>query len=207
MNTYNLLGRDRPRKQLTDIRRPFVALAALVLLAAPGCKPAEDDPMDDPYVFADEELSAYTQIDRHGMPAVNAALIMDKEAYNLGAPVLDAASEYVPEITASLDELHAALDDDLTALGFTPCATMGCLMQAGGFVVPDTLKVDVSMASGFPNGRRLTDPVMDVTLALILLDLNVAGQTVTSFVGVLNPTENDKPFGTAFPYVAEPHTP
>lgn len=193
MNTYDC----------TAIRRPFAALAALLLLAAPGCK-TEDDPPVDAYVFAEEDASAYTQVDRHGMPAVNAALIMDKEAYNMGDPGLDAASEYVDEITASLDALHMALDDDLVALGLTPCTTMNCVQQAGPFVVPDTLKVDVSMPSGFPNGRRLTDPVMDVTLALILLDLNVEGQTVTSLVGALNPTANDKPFGTAFPYVAEP---
>lgn len=196
MNTYDF----------TDIRRPFAALAALVLLAAPGCKPDDDEPIDA-YVFAEEDASAYTRVDRHGMPAVNAALIMDKEAYNMGDPGLDAASEYVDEITASLDGIHAALDDDLMGLGLTPCATSTCVQQAGPFVVPDTLKVDVSMASGFPNGRRLTDPVMDITLALILLDLNVEGQTVTSLVGALNPTENDKTFGTAFPYVAEPHTP
>lgn len=196
MNTYDS----------TDIRRPFAALAALLLLAAPGCKPEEEDPIDA-YVFAEQEASAYTQVDRHGMPAVNAALIMDKEAYNAGDPTLDAASEYVPEITASLDAIHMALDDDLAALMLTPCATAACVMQAAPLVVPDTLEVDVTMTSGFPNGRRLTDPVMDVTLALILLDLTVEGQTVTSLVGVLNPTENDKAFGTTFPYVAEPHAP
>jgi hypothetical protein len=197
MNTYNCI----------EIRRSFVAAFALLLLAAPGCKPEEEELPVDEYVFAEDDASAYTQVDRHAMPAVNAALIMDKEAYNAGDPTLDAASEYVPEITASLDAIHMALDDDLTALGLVPCATAACVMQAAPFVVPDTLKVDVTMASGFPNGRRLTDPVMDVTLALILLDLNIEGQTVTSLVGVLNPTENDLPFGTTFPYVAEPHSP
>lgn len=206
MNTYNI-----------DIRRPFVALAALLLLAAPGCKPGEDEGSDgesgtegdpaDQYVFAEDEASAYTQVDRHGMPAVNSALIMDKEAYNMANPGLDAASEFVDEITASLDAIHVALDDDLAQLNFTPCAGIACVMQAAPFVVPDTLKVDVTMDSGFPNGRRLTDPVMDVTLALILLDLTVEGQTVTSLVGALNPTANDLPFDTAFPYVPAPHSP
>jgi hypothetical protein len=191
----------------THVRlRPFIAALTLLLLAAPGCKPEEEDPIDE-YVFAEQDASAYTQIDRHGMPAVNAALIMDKEAYNVGNPGLDAASEYVDEITASLDAIHMALDDDLAMLGLIPCATMGCVVQAAPLVVPDMLRVDVTMASGFPNGRRLTDPVMDVTLALILLDLSAANQTVTSLVGALNPTENDLPFATAFPYVPEPHAP
>jgi hypothetical protein len=205
MNTYDF----------TDIRRPFIAVASLLLLlAAPGCKPDDgEEAVDgetgqpDEYMFAEEDASAYTQVDRHAMPAVNSALIMDKEAYNMAGPAADAASEFVPQITASLDAIHMALDDDLTSLMLTPCATADCVMQAAPFVVPDTLKVDVSMASGFPNGRRLTDPVMDITLALILLDLSVPGQTVTSLVGVLNPTENDKDFGAAFPYVAEPHVP
>jgi hypothetical protein len=195
MNTYDF----------TDIRRPFVALAALLLLAAPGCKP--DDEPEDTYMFAEEDASAYTQIDRSAMPAVNVALVMDKEAYNMANPGADAASEFVPEITASLDAIHTALDDDLTGLGLVPCATAACVMQAAPFVVPDTIKLDVSMDAGFPNGRLLTDPVMDVTFALILLDLNTPGQTVTSLVGALNPIANDKPFGTSFPYVAEPHTP
>lgn len=205
MNTY----------AFTDICRPYVAVAALLLLAVPGCKPddgeeaadGETGQPGDEYVFAEDDASAYTQVDRHAMPAVNAALIMDKEAYNFGDPAADAASEFVPEITASLDAIHMALDDDLTGLMLTPCATSTCVMQAAPFVVPDTLKVDVGMASGFPNGRRLDDPVMDITLALILLDLSVPGQTVTSLVGVLNPTTNDKDFGAAFPYVAEPHAP
>jgi Domain of unknown function (DUF4331) len=195
MNTYDS----------TDIRRPFAAIAALLLLAAPGCKP-DDEPADS-YDFAEQDASAYTQIDRSAMPAVNVALVMDKEAYNTANPGVDAASEFVDEITASLDAIHMALDDDITTLGLVPCATAGCVMQAAPHVVPDTIKLDVTMDAGFPNGRLLTDPVMDVTLALILLDLNTPGQNVFSLVGALNPTENDKTFGTSFPYVAEPHTP
>ena len=38
-------------------------------------------------------------------------------------------------------------------------------------VVPDTLKIDLTAAAGFPNGRKLEDPVIDVTLAVVLLDL------------------------------------
>ena len=58
------------------------------------------------------------------------------------------------------------------------------------------------MNAGFPNGRQLTDPVIDVTLALILLDLGV--HDVTTLIGV-NPTENDRAFLRRFPYLARPH--
>jgi hypothetical protein len=186
-----------------DIRRPFAAAFALLLLAAPGCKPEDMDPVVDEYMFVEDEASAYTQIDRGAMPAVNVALVMDKEAYNSANPGADAASEFVDEITASLDAIHVALDDDLAGFMLTPCATATCVTQAAPFVVPDTLKVNVATASGFPNGRRLTDPVMDLTLGLILLDLNA--HALDTLVGVLNPTANDKAFGTTFPYVAEPH--
>lgn len=191
----------------TEFRRPFAALAALLLLAAPGCKPEDGDPVVDEYVFAEDDASAYTRVDRHAMPALNVALIMDKEGYNAADPAQDAASEFVPELTAAIDGIHMALDDDIAGAMLTPCATMTCVMQAAPYVVPDTLKLNVSMPAGFPNGRLLTDPVMDITLALILLDLSVEGQTAGSLVGVLNPTENDKAFGTSFPYVAEPHSP
>jgi hypothetical protein len=53
----------------------------------------------------------------------------------------------------------------------------------------------------FPNGRRLADPVIDVTLAALFLDLTK--EPVTRFVALpLNPPANDVPFRTVFPYLA-----
>jgi hypothetical protein len=143
-----------------------------------------------------------TRVDRMGMPAIATAVISSKDAYNQADPIDDAAGTFVGEITASVDFLHSALDDDLTALGLTPCATMDCVGQAAPFVVPDVLTIDPSQPAGFPNGRRLTDPVIDVTLALVLLDLGV--HDVTTLVGV-NPTANDRKFRNPFPYLAGPH--
>ena len=57
--------------------------------------------------------------------------------------------------------------------------------------------------SGFPNGRRLEDEVVDITLAVVLLDLSV--HSVTDLVG-LNPTANDRPFPVTFPYLATKHS-
>ncbi len=70
-------------------------------------------------------------------------------------------------------------------------------------VVPDTLTLNLSAASGFPNGRRLPDPVIDVTLAVILLDLTV--HSPATLAGLpLNPPANDQPFRSTFPYLAAP---
>jgi hypothetical protein len=143
-----------------------------------------------------------TRVDRMGMPAIATAVISSKDAYNQADPIDDAAGTFVSEIVASVDFLHSALDDDLLGLGLTPCATMDCVGQAAPFVVPDVITIDPSQPAGFPNGRRLTDPVIDVTLALVLLDLGV--HDVTTLVGV-NPTANDRKFRNAFPYLAGPH--
>ncbi|MCZ4341759.1 DUF4331 family protein [Sphingomonadaceae bacterium G21617-S1] len=70
-------------------------------------------------------------------------------------------------------------------------------------VVPDSILVDFNQPAGFPNGRRLEDPVIDVTLAALFLDLR--REPVTRFFSLpLNPPANDRPFRTAFPYLAAP---
>jgi hypothetical protein len=181
----------------------FAALGSLLLLTVVGCKPEDEEP-EDTYMFAAEEASAYSQIDRHAMPAINVVLIADKDGYNMVGP--EATADYVDEMTATVTALHDALDDDIIAAQLVPCAPDVCIAQAAPLVVPDTLKINTGAAAGFPNGRLLTDPVVDVTLAVILLDLSVEGQTVTTLAGVpINPTANDLAFETAFPYVAPAH--
>jgi hypothetical protein len=70
-------------------------------------------------------------------------------------------------------------------------------------IVPDTITVDLSQPSGFPNGRALPDPVIDVTLAVALLDMDVHGPS--TFVNIpLNPASNDVPFRDAFPFLGLP---
>lgn len=68
-------------------------------------------------------------------------------------------------------------------------------------VIPDNIQVDFNQPSGFPNGRRLEDPVIDITLAALFLDLS--REPVTRFVALpLNPAANDVPFRNVFPYLA-----
>jgi hypothetical protein len=99
----------------------------------------------------------------------------------------------------------------------TPAATYSvasCLNQVipgtGGatpasLVIPDTLKINTSTATSFPNGRGLADPVVDITLAVLFLDVNAPGQSAATFAGLpLNPPANDRPFLTTFPYLAAP---
>ncbi len=95
-----------------------------------------------------------------------------------------------------------------TPTGFDVTACLNKAIPGTGFtvakaVVPDTLTLNLSAASGFPNGRRLADPVIDVTLAVIFLDLTRHSPALLAGVPV-NPPANDRPFRTAFPYLAMP---
>lgn len=180
------------------------------------------------YDFRTGAAAAYTQFDRMGMPAVATALIPSarKTAYNQAGITNDAALDFAGDIVGSLAGLHTALDDDLTTAGLTACsmvpatAAAPCIQQtvgAGGptvvsLVVPDTLQIDTDGTAGFPNGRKLADQVVDVTLAVILLDLTsttgcAGGPCTPGTLAALplNPTANDRPFSTAFPFVAAPH--
>jgi hypothetical protein len=169
--------------------------------------------------FQNDAVPTFVRVDRMGMPAVATALILaaDKNAYNDGNPENDATA-FAGKFIASLTGIHDALDADLIAKGFVPCSmtTMigslpECLGQeyaagktVASLVVPfDAIKIDITQASGFPNGRQLQDPVIDVTLAVLLLKLSATQSAVTFAMKPLNPAKNDingGVFGAEFPY-------
>lgn len=85
-------------------------------------------------------------------------------------------------------------------------------VTVASLVVPDTLRIDPSAPAGFPNGRYLADPVIDVTLGVIFLKMGaVCGDSTCSpatlLTPPLNPPANDVAFDTNFPYLAAPHQP
>ena len=92
-----------------------------------------------------------------------------------------------------------------TSFDPTPCLDQEIPGTGGitvaGAVIPDTLTVDYTAASGFPNGRALADPVIDVTLAIIFLDLSTNGPATLAGLP-LNPPENDLDFRDNFPFLA-----
>jgi hypothetical protein len=183
-------------------------------------------------------------------------ILGDKDAYNLGTPEDDAALTFIPETLASLGLLHwgpdalnppnpagPGLDDDLATFGITPCEAPqvgflnSCALQGAPAVVPDVLKIDTDLPAGFhfdpvtcgpvPNGRGLADPVIDIILAVLLVDLSQPipdgwgvpcptkedpGAPASIFLSIgalgglsLNPPANDVPFETEFPYLAPAH--
>ncbi|WP_448659784.1 DUF4331 family protein [Sphingomonas sp. CJ99] len=91
-----------------------------------------------------------------------------------------------------------------TSFNVQPCLDQmipGTGTTVAGAVVPDTLTLNLAAASGFPNGRRLADPVIDVTLNVIFLNLAANGPGTLAGVPV-NPPANDQPFRASFPYLA-----
>lgn len=182
----------------------ITSVTATTATTDPTVDPDTGSTGDDPFVFETGDPAMYEQIDRKGMPAIATAVITSKDDYNHATPEDDAAGDFVDEISANLGALRDALADDIMGAGFTPCAIDLCIAQASPLVVPDVLNVDLSMPSGFPNGRRLEDPVIDVTLAVLLLDLGM--HDATTFVDIpLNPTAGDEAPLRDFPYLAEPH--
>jgi hypothetical protein len=87
---------------------------------------------------------------------------------------------------------------------------MPCLNQTVAFgrslqslLIPDLLVLDLNQPAGFPNGRDLDDPVIDLTLAALFLRLSV--HPVDTFFNVpVNPRTFDQPLRSTFPFYAAP---
>ncbi len=120
------------------------------------------------------------QLDRMGIPAINTAIIPTsyKNAFNTGSPQGDPgfrelATEHQQELFGTSTAYASAV---ATAL------------------LPDVLSYNSTSATGFPNGRRLTDDVIDTELAIL-----TNGALKTDRVG------NDSAFQKKFPYLATPN--
>lgn len=75
-------------------------------------------------------------------------------------------------------------------------------------IIPDTLTIWPELTQAFPNGRQLSDPVIDITLGVVLLDLTARGQNAASFAAMpLNPAASERPPRSEFPFAALPHGP
>lgn len=203
----------------TLLRAAMPAFTAVLLLGttlAVGCKGKGNNNIPDPnaFVFASDPASAYNQVDSHAMPEVGTALIEAanglsgtalRDTYNSQSPTARGNS-FNAEIGNSLALFHTALDDDLTGLGLDPATPAEALAQGAPLVVPEVMRYNPSQPASFPNGRALTDRAVDITLAVVLLDLAAPVQTAATFANIpLNPAGNDKAFSGAFPYLAAPH--
>lgn len=139
----------------------------------------------------------YVNVDRQGNPGINTVLVpfARKTEYNSSNTVQDAAGRFAADIVATLQSLG------------TNATNIGILADVA-VTKGDILRLDTSKAntgpgggnnagSGFPNGRRLGDDVIDTVLFF------VANQNVLKD----NVNANDVAFRDTFPFVAPPHQP
>jgi hypothetical protein len=172
--------------------------------------------------------SRWVQVSRLGNPLINEVIIPIglKDKYNRTAPADDAANfgagALAPEPARLLNALFGlgVKETDRTDIVQALLTGLPGLTQIGSSPVPaDTLKVNLGVApsaspsrfgalagdtAGFPNGRRLSDDVVDIELRVIagaLLTPEQGGKQIPLGDGV---DVNDKPFRGEFPYVALP---
>jgi hypothetical protein len=140
------------------------------------------------------------QVDRMAIPAINTALIPTgmKDAFNAGSPATD-ATMFRAAAQAQVEGLRSAV---ATVLGAETGGPLGDLDAAtvAGALIPDIVTIDFSAPVAFPNGRRLSDDVVDAALGIVLNRGGAAG------IADAIPA-NDKAFSNTFPYLAAPHQP
>lgn len=116
------------------------------------------------------------QIDRNGRPAINTVLIpaAKKDKFNSGSPRND-VRDFTADAVATLKTLG---NSDEQAAGLA------------AFLLPDILTLDTAQPSAFPNGRGLSDDVIDIELGLLS-----QGALTTDH------TPDDNTFLAVFPYL------
>jgi hypothetical protein len=165
----------------------------------------------------------FVQVSRLGMPLVNEVVIpiSKKDTWNGSVPTGDGQFlQYVtsPEVPNLLQAIYgipapATPRNDLVAVFLTGLATIN---QPPGVVPSEMLRLNTDILpsgaapnrmgvlggdlQGFPNGRRLQDDVIDITLQA------AAGAILGAKVSTLGDgvNVNDTPYRTSFPYLALP---
>jgi hypothetical protein len=167
----------------------------------------------------------WIQVNRMGNPLFNEALVAlrDKDTYNRTAPTGDAATfasfASNPELALLINSVHGTafvttgradlelvfVPDLLRVDTTTPAVRLAG--EAGfsrfGFAGGDTTTDGAARikSSGWPNGRRLGDDVVDIALTAIASGPSYALVTVVGD----NVAANDQLYHQVFPYAATPH--
>jgi hypothetical protein len=203
LKNYNVqtLALQIPTKLLTKPGQPIIGVYSAVLRQNAG--------------------GAYVPVSRLGMPLVNEVVIplQDKDTFNSSIPWHDAQfGKYVtnPELPKLLEAIYkvkapAEPRNDLVQVFLTgvpklnqpPNVRPAELMRLNTSIPPakspKRLGVLDGDNAGYPNGRRLTDDVVDISLQVVAGELTGSKNDLGDKVDA-----NDRAFGSTFPYVALP---
>ena len=141
------------------------------------------------------------RVDRMATPAVNTALIpfARKNEYNMASPVDDAAGKFAGSIVGTLKALGTN-DTNIGILASVAVAHGDYLrlnLATPNASVGTGETVTSPHYTGFPNGRRPGDDVID-SLLYFIANQNVLGDSVNA---------NDVPLRDTFPFFALPQAP
>ncbi len=173
----------------------------------------------------------HVDVSRLGNPLVNEVVVPAglKDAFNALAPRYDADVPAIgqrvldPEVPKLIEKIYGipapkTPRDDLFAIFLT--GVKGLNKPAGTVRPAELLRLNTSIPAsatpsrlgvlggdnaGFPNGRRLTDDVVDIGLQALEGAVRT-GKIVEPLAEGDKVDENDKAFGPSFPYVALPHS-
>jgi Domain of unknown function (DUF4331) len=117
-----------------------------------------------------------------------------------GAPT---AGDTAAPIQADLNS--QILNQDADASAFVPSEMLRLNMAVAVAKKPNRLGVLAGDFQGFPNGRRLTDDVLDIAVQAVE-GAAQSGKLVKALAAGDKVNGNDRKFGTKFPYLALPST-
>jgi Domain of unknown function (DUF4331) len=170
----------------------------------------------------------WTQVSRLGNPLVNEVIIPlgQKDRFNRTQPKDDASNygQFVlqPELAAVLNKLFPGVNapeknrTDIVQAVLQGLPGLNAFPGAAGQNATDTLKINLGTpptaspnrlgalagdTAGYPNGRRLTDDVVDIDLQVVAGALATPPNSVPLGDGV---NQNDVQSLSQFPYVAPP---
>ena len=176
---------------------------------------------------------SFVQVSRLGMPLVNEVVIPVglKDYFNASKPTADGAALPLvqdPELPRLLNAVYGTEipDSDPDTPGIQRADLISVFLTGvDGLNMPDggtpseMVRLNMSIPpcsmdcsrlgvidgdiSGFPNGRRLSDDIIDVSLRVVLGVLLPDHQALADTIGD-GVDANDVPFNSAFPYVGYP---
>ncbi len=134
------------------------------------------------------------QFDRTALPAINTAVLFELPLFEGRPNLQNFFNDRIPANDAELRGEAALRINHIYGLPLTGSTPTGLnAMQLAGVVLPDVMPFNTTSTSGFLNGRRLTDDVIDAELNLL-----------TGGVLTTDRVSNDSVFLNQFPYLGAP---